>query len=369
MGILDVMMGGGASGASSGWSKVGEALGLATSGQQPGGSKIYQESMSRGHDMQRKLAEAKIKTDELNAREANEAAISKLFPEGDPRGGALSNVMRAGFGNFDQGTQGLGNIQDMGLKDKALAAMTGGEGGMDAAKPALGNAILAVMEGKPVDLTKISGGTAYNPMVAPDDAQLQITPEGERELGIKDARMRSQNATDVMKANRPSTGRNSSIPDQRAKWYAAELKKAAQQALTQAKLKGYDVSGLSLADAMAAMEANGEFETLDGHVMAKWDIQESDLQAESDDDVALDESQTKAEPGAEVVEPKVSQAGTTAPRPKASPAAVMAGEKTGPVPVSVRIQQAKKALAAGKDPAQVRQMLGSMGIDPAAVGL
>lgn len=365
-GLFDAMAGGGASG----WGKVGDAIGTALGGGQ--GPKTYLDTMSRGHEMQRKLAEAKIKTDELNARERNEAAISALYPEGDPRAGALSNVMRAGFGNFDQGTQGLGNIQDQDLKTKALAAMTGGDAGIDTANPELGNAILAVMQGKPVDLTKISGGTAYNPMVTPDEAELTTTPAGARELDIKESRARGQNTADMARATRPSSGRNSSIPEQRAKWYEDKLKKAAQLALTDAKLKGYDVTGLGLADAMAMMEANGEFQTLDGHVMAKWDIDEEDLGAESEDDVELDDSQIDAEPGAPVTTPRQTQAGTSTTPRQAVPAAAtaaMSGGSKGPVPIATRIAQAKAALAAGKDPAQVRQLLGNMGINPALVGL
>lgn len=355
-GLYDAMIGAGASGASNGWAKVGDAIGTALGGG--AGPKTYMETMSRGHEMQRKLAEAKIKTDELNAREKIDQSVAGLFPEGDPRAGALAGVMRAGFGNFDQGTQGLGNIQDQGLKEKALAAMTGGGEGGAAPDANLGNAILSVLQGKPVDLTKVSGGTAYNPMVTPDKAQLQTTPAETRALDIRETRANGQNQADIERARKPSAARGGgTVEEQQAKWYAAQLKKAAQGALTDAKLKGYDVTGLGIADAMAMLENNGEFTTLDGHTLAKWTIKKGDLTDEPGNDVPVDDTDIKAEPGAPVTEPKTPAA------------AAMSGDLAPAVPVATRIAQAKAALAAGKDPAQVRQLLGSMGINPAAAGL
>lgn len=305
-GLYDAMIGGGASGASNGWAKVGDAIGSALGGGP--GPKTYMETMSRGHEMQRKLAEAKIKTDELNAREKIDQSVAGLFPEGDPRAGALAGVMRAGFGNFDQGTQGLGNIQDQGLKDKALAAMTGGGEGGAAPNMEIGNAILSVLQGKPVDLTKVSGGTAYNPMATPDNAQLQTTPAESRALDIRETRANGQNQADMTRANKPSAARGGSIVGQQAKWYDAQLKKAAQGALTDAKLKGYDVTGLGIADAMAMLENNGEFTTLDGHTTAKWTIKQGDIGDDPGNDVPVDDTDIKAEPGAPVTEPKDSPA-------------------------------------------------------------
>lgn len=71
-------------------------------------------------------AEARIKADEFAQRENLGAALSLLADIDAERGGALSTVMRGGFANFPQGTQGLADLADMAIQRRVLADIDAG---------------------------------------------------------------------------------------------------------------------------------------------------------------------------------------------------------------------------------------------------
>lgn len=71
-------------------------------------------------------AEARIKADEFSQREGLGAALSLLAGVDSDRGNALSTVMRGGFANFPQGTEGLADLADLAIQKQVLGAIEGG---------------------------------------------------------------------------------------------------------------------------------------------------------------------------------------------------------------------------------------------------
>jgi hypothetical protein len=161
------LMGAGAGG---GWAKVGQALGgIGGAGEE----KAYDAALARQHDLERKLAEARIKRDEALQREQLTGNLEGLVK--DPATAqALSSVMRAGFGNFDQATQGAGNLIENDARRGALDAAMRGD--TDTA-----NRLISVGKGEPLKVRDIEAGQEYSPYLA-NGIPTTVTPVGQAEI-------------------------------------------------------------------------------------------------------------------------------------------------------------------------------------------
>jgi len=240
----------GASGIGSGWERMGKTLGSASGSS----GLVYDQAMGRQHDLQKKMQEAMLARDENLARDNAEAKITQqLAASGMPAeeaastGAMLGTVMRAGFGNFDQSTQGLGNLQQQQYRARAGAAVDAGD--LENA-----NANLMVAEGKPVDLTKVMGGTAYNPMVSPSQDSMIVAPGQAAESQSRE-RIAMTTANGKIAAGRERAAAGSASHD---------LKAAARDAYLQAKASGSDMKGITMADIEYAMKTEGGWAHPDG---------------------------------------------------------------------------------------------------------
>lgn len=153
---------------------------------------VRQDAERRAVSTADDLLRAQIRADELRAREGLGDALTGL---GVDNGEALGTVMRGGFGNFQQGTAGLGNLADLALLNR---------GGELAANPSdidELNRIIALRSNKPLTRTQVSGNTAFDPYAAPSAEGLISTPLGES--------MISENAAQAARASRAPVSRSS----------------------------------------------------------------------------------------------------------------------------------------------------------------
>lgn len=139
------------------------------------------------------LARGEILADEFRSRGA---LGDNLTAAGiDPKQAAiLSSVFRAGAGNFQQGSAGLGNLADLALLNKGEALA---ESPSDLDKL---NRIIALRANKPLQRTEITGNTAFDPFAAPTGQDLISTPLGDSMI----AENLAQGQAAVTRANRPS---------------------------------------------------------------------------------------------------------------------------------------------------------------------
>ena len=320
----------------SGGNRLGQALGEILSGG-GGSTPAYSQAMSRGSAAYKQLAEAKIKTDELNARERAQESIRALYPEGDPRGAAFADATAAGYGNLDQVTQSDVNITKGNLLRKAADEALGG-GDMGAI-----NDLLTVYQGQPRKRTDVQGNTIIDPY-GPTDQTTRMTDYGAAQAGS--AATRAEAA--LTNANRPrGTGGRSADPAQAAE---QAIKIAARDALYSARAEGQDLYGVNIGDIEHAFRTNGEWRNPnDTKKVVKFSATAED-KGEAPTEIHAD--------GTPVSAP------VTAPKNPKAPAAGTPARN-----VSQRIQDARDALAAGADPAKVRARMLQVGLNPAAAGL
>lgn len=239
----------GAGGITSGWSQMGKTLGSASGGS----GLVYDQTMARQHDLQKKMQEAMLARDENLARDATTAAITQqlsatgMAPEqASTLGSMLGTSLRAGF-NPDQLTNAMGNVQQQGYRTKAGAAVDAGD--IEAA-----NANLMVADGKPVDLTKVMDGNVINPMVAPDSQTVTEAPANAADNAARVAGAQTRAAGTVQSARvRAQAGGEKHA-----------LKAAARDAYLQAKARGSDMKGITMADIEYAMKTDGGWLHPDG---------------------------------------------------------------------------------------------------------
>lgn len=239
----------GASGIGSGWAQMGKSLGSANGSA----GLVYDQTMARQHDLQKKMQEAMLARDENMAREAAEAKITaNLAAQGMPAekaasiGSMLGTTLRAGF-NVDQLTSAIGNIQQQAFRTKAGEAVAAGN--LDGA-----NAQLMVSEGKPVDLTKIMNGNVVNPMVSPQNQTITEAP--------------ASAATNAARLGAAQTRAAGTVQSARERAMAGSerhnLKASARDAYLRAKASGSDMKGITMADIEYAMKTEGSWTHPDG---------------------------------------------------------------------------------------------------------
>lgn len=393
-GIVDAMAGG-----ASGWAAAGEGLGAAMSGGTSNSQKVYDDTMLRGHRVQRALAEAKQETLKLQAQQQLREKLEGVMP-GDPAGAAaLSTVMLGGY-NPGEAWRGIEGARKQ--RATAVAADLAAAGDLDGM-----NRQLIIAQGKPVELTKATGNTIISPYEAMNSQDPEITPYGQGVLDDKAARTAGANAAAMVRANRPPASHGSGKPQPTAR--DAALDAVANDILQQAKLDDRDITGLDVKAIRYALDRHGEVRDRSGNVLGRFDWQEAgtDEPDEIPPAPAPGLPAPKAPPATSSPSAALSGAPVTAPgkstdalpdvsklsgslagvpifdpingglMPKTPAAGAPASERRYAVatqpPLGSKaaqtIQQAQQALAAGAPAQQVRSRLQSMGIDPALAGL
>lgn len=334
MSIADFMLGG--QSAASGWGRAGAALGDAMSG---GGSsqKAYDEAMLRGHRVQKALMDARKATQEYNAAfDLHDALTQALPPEQHNLVRYITQAQIAGV-NPQQGFQAARESQ-------RNAAMAAAREKFSAGDIMGGNLEMAAASQQPAKVAQVQGNVVFNPL-APANAQTpQLTEYGAGQLANSADRVAGQNAAAMVRATAPratgSSTRGGGDPAAR-KEYDAQMKAAAQDILTGAKLAGNDVQGLSLADIMSQMANGGVVRDMEGKQIGNWDV---DFESFANPKPQPDFSNVMSgsaptvstgAPGAPVTEPKgaprVPTAAGAAATPATLPAAALAQLSEGEV--------------------------------------
>ena len=165
--------------ASNGWASLGEAFAGGGAGQE----RAYQAGQTRAAQLATLLAGAQIKRDEAMQREQAESAYAAagLTPE---QARAVATAQRAGF-NPAQASGYSGDMQLQDIRDRALNATDWNDR----------NALLAVLEGKPVQLAGISGQNLINNRYVEGGGGISTTDQGRASIAADAARARASDAS------------------------------------------------------------------------------------------------------------------------------------------------------------------------------
>jgi len=175
--------------ASSGWAAFGSALGRGLGGGDDPRSRALMEQGATGETrLQVALMDAKRKRDEDIARAAiNGAAIGSAQKDPAAANDLLANLFRAGYNpeqlsGYQRETLGTAIQQD--AYDRA-------RGGAEVADL---NPLLAVMNGKPVEVSTVRDGVSFNPYATPDNNRFDPTQVGIAEIMQKGAQAEASRA-------------------------------------------------------------------------------------------------------------------------------------------------------------------------------
>lgn len=176
-----------------GWSALGNALGGGL-GQLE--QDAYMRQMLSNQRSQTSAARAgKAMEDERKAR-LSRIALEGMKDNLEPLGlSQFAGVLQAGQGNAQQLVNAILGAREFTSRDAATAAALGGD------LPAANAQLLGLANG-PVDLTKIAGGVAYNPLGTPEQQSMRQTPLGQAEVALRGAQAADEYA---------SAGRNQAI--------------------------------------------------------------------------------------------------------------------------------------------------------------
>lgn len=175
-----------------GATRFGAALGDLLFHRGDGGA-AYQDQVDRNSRSQRAMAEARIARSRALARDGitDDALGGAGVPE--PMRPLYRAVLLAAENpNLNTAGLTLGDVQAYALRQQAQAALapTLGEG----------NAALAALAGKPLEVTDIKGSTAYSPYRELGDQQMRTTPALGDQIAGLERRQASRNATSAANA-------------------------------------------------------------------------------------------------------------------------------------------------------------------------
>lgn len=169
-----------------GWSQLGKNMFGNSEAAYQRGVGLGQADSRHHVDLQSKLFDTRKKRDEEIARGQ---FMQKLVAMGEtPERADAIATWQIGGGNPGQLSQAMLGMQEHGQRGELWDRVSGGAGIPEV------NPLLAALKGESVDLTKISGGVAYNPMATPDMAQVTATPVGESQILAQNARANQSNA-------------------------------------------------------------------------------------------------------------------------------------------------------------------------------
>lgn len=318
MAIYDTMMGASSS-ASDGWGKLGAAIGAAMSGgADRTQSDAYQRTLLRGHQVQKALMEAQKASAEFESIGQMQDAIDQMpVPEGSEWMRALARGAVVGGG--PGGAQALERAQGVDFLRRAQEAFAAGD-------TATGQQMLALHNGKPMTLTRVQGNTVIDPTRRPEDQTPTVSPYGDAMLGSLERREATRQAgAAARQTERLDRKAADGAPIQDRREYDRLLTQAANQFLGEARQKGLDTGGLTVAQAKALLERDGELKALDGRVIGRWKVDGPSPAAAMEGSV-----QDAAAPGAPVTAPR------GAPNPSAP---VMALDSTLPASAAARLRE------------------------------
>lgn len=267
-GIYDLMMGAQSS-AGSGWARAGASLGAAMGG---GPQQTYDETMLRGHRVQRALMDAKKATQQYNAMANMEDSLREALPQ--EMHGYVPYIVNAQHAGSNP-VQGLQAPRE-GVRSVALSrAMELGSG--PEADPDAMNRMIAVASQNPMRQAQVSGNTMFNPNVAPEAQTPQLTEYGAGQLANQGERTRGLNEASMASAMRAGTrGGSSSAPgslEQEAeKTREKMLDDAAAAVWSDARLDDRDLYGLSEKDIRHALATRGEARDREGNLLGTFDV-------------------------------------------------------------------------------------------------
>lgn len=263
-GVFDIMAGGQSG---SGWARAGAALGQAMSG---GPQQTYDDTMLRGHRVQRALMDAKKATMQYNELARLEDNLREaLPPEQHHLVGYITGAQRAGV-NPTQGLQASREgVRNMAINEAYSRAMAGDTEGM--------NPMLAVAQQQPLRHAQVAGNVLFNPNVAPESQTPQLTEYGRGQLTNQGERTRGLNAASMASAMR-SGGRSGSSAEPGSLEEQAEAQRekmlddAARAIWRDARLDDRDMYGLTEKDIRYSLETRGEAYDRDGNLLGTFDV-------------------------------------------------------------------------------------------------
>lgn len=169
----------------SGWSRLGQVLG--------GNGAVQRNAYMRG---QQQGVQAADVLQQAQRRRDQNMGFSTITPElmarvnaGDPDAiAALQSGALHGGINYQQLGAGQGDFQKQAYQRQLMQQAQSGTPIQSM------NPMLAVLGGKPVDVTKVSDGVAYNPVVAPGDQNIDPTAVGQSSIARAMAAANQSNA-------------------------------------------------------------------------------------------------------------------------------------------------------------------------------
>jgi hypothetical protein len=171
-----------------GWSTLGQAMGGAVSGAPA--QNAFNQGALQGIQQANLLQTARKSRDENLAREAITPDVVQKAASGDPASQALVMAAAAQAGlNPEQLANAQKTQQGMNWGTQAMNLATQPNPDLNAL-----NAMNIARDGKPVDLTKVADGTAYNAMVSPNSPQQSISPT---QVGAADIMLKGAQANEA----------------------------------------------------------------------------------------------------------------------------------------------------------------------------
>lgn len=173
-----------------GWAKLGAALGGAG-----GGDAAFMRGQSAAADIETKLARARMTKQEEMARTQFAQSLTGMGV--DPaQAGSLASLMQGGQ-NIGQVFSALQKRQGMGMQSELWDRINGGQapaewGGL--------NQALAVLSGKPVQVTGQGGGVLYNRLAGPEGQAPVVTDVGQSMIQQRQAAAASSRASALRNA-------------------------------------------------------------------------------------------------------------------------------------------------------------------------
>lgn len=184
----------------SGWSELGAMLGGGAQMKQ----QAYQSGVETGARQADLLEQARQRRDEnLGLQAITPQAVASVVSGADPvtgqafdpaalsalQGGLVSAMFHAKM-DPRQLSGYQKDEQSIGFKRDAMAAAVDPSVGQDSL-----NRRLMVLAGKPVELTHVTDGVAFNPMATPDSQTIGATPVGLAEMMLKGAQAHAADAS------------------------------------------------------------------------------------------------------------------------------------------------------------------------------
>lgn len=167
-----------------GYQALGEAIGGLFTRNRGAEERAYTEALLRGYQGNKAMEEARRARDiNLAYDKITPEAIAAAYSQLSPGQAELMAAQQHAQGTLNLNTLGqtLGDMQDYALKAKANEALgaTLGEG----------NAALAALAGKPVQMAKVEGNTLISPYQPLGEQKPQISPFGQAtvDAGVKKA--------------------------------------------------------------------------------------------------------------------------------------------------------------------------------------